>query len=82
MIETRGVFVFADTREITEFRVNAAGNDVYRLTVAGQSQRIVVTGLFAQADKAFVGGWEYQTAVMDKAGIVGACLLELNKTEV
>ena len=75
MIETRGVFVFADAREITAFWVNAASYDVYLLTVAGQSQRIVMTGLFVQTDEVFVGGGKYQTAVMDKAGIIGVCLL-------
>ena len=36
--------------------MDAAGYDVYLLTVAGQSQCIVMTGLFAQADEVFVGG--------------------------
>ena len=61
--------------------MDAAGNDVYRLFATGQSQRIVATGLFAQADEAFVGGGKYQTAVMDETVVFCGRLLQLGSTE-
>ena len=61
--------------------MDAAGNDVYRLSATGQSQRIVATGLFAQADEVFVGGGKYQTAVMDETVVFCSRLLQLGSTE-
>ncbi len=61
--------------------MDAAGSDVYRLSIAGQSQCIVMTGLFAQADEVFVGGGKYQTAVMDETVVFCGRLLQLGSTE-
>ena len=62
--------------------MDAAGGDVYRLTVAGQSQCVVATEVFAQGYEVFVGGRKYQTAAVDKALIADCCLLQQCGTEI